>query len=188
MTREDGAIGAFNAYLARIDKARARGEDIGLAEFDRIARRNALAAWKTHRLYHYLGPRDGNEMPESALGWFGDPAVNHEPGVEQVRSGFQPTCSCGFRALLASGTEEAALKRARVHAEVSSPRPESRYVLDAYDAWGAADRGIEVRLHCREHGAHSLLKMAGAPSEHQAEIAAAIRDHDREFHGGDEAP
>jgi hypothetical protein len=180
-----GPIAAFDALLNDIEKARKRGVDIGMREVDRIFRENSIAAWRHYRLYHYLGPRDGNAMPESALGWHGDPAVPHEPGAEQGDHGWYPTCSCGFRALLSSATEESAQRRASIHAQVSTPQPEGRYVLSAYDGPASLSYEPEVRLYCREHGTHALLRMTGAPDEHQGKISEAIRDHDWEFHEDD---
>lgn len=183
-----GVMEQLDAIVTEIRRRHERGEDIGLRELNKIFRQNELAAARQHRLYHYLGPTNGRDMPETVTDWHGDPAVAHEPGAEQGDHGWYPVCSCGFRALLSSGTEESALRRARVHAEVSTPQPESRYLLEAYD--GAAVEGYEPRvyLYCREHARQSLLLFTGLPDEHQEEIAAAMREHEREHHGGDCRP
>jgi hypothetical protein len=180
-----GPIAALNALIADIDKARNRGEDIGLREFDKTVRENQMRAWRHHWLYNCLGPRSGNMMQAeiSPYDWFGDPALPHEPAVEQVANSFHPTCSCGFRALLTSDTEEGALRRARVHADVSTPRPDGRYVLTAYDGPACLNHEIEVRLYCRECRGPSLMEISGPPDEHQDEIATVVREHDRDHHG-----
>lgn len=187
---ERGPIAALDALIDDVYKARNRGEDIGLAWFNQTARENSLKAWNRHWLYHCLGPRDGTTMTDgskSVLDWHGDPTIHHEPTTEPAEpatKGFHPTCSCGFRALLTSDTEEGALRRARVHADVSTPRPDGRYALTAYDGPACLNHEIEVRLYCRECRGPALMEISGAPDEHQDEIAAAVYEHDRDHHGG----
>lgn len=183
-TREPkGVIEQFDALIADIQRAHDRGEDIGMAEFNRTTRENQLAAWRTYRRYHCLGPRIGATMPEYTTDWYGDPATPHTPGTEQGDHGWHPACSCGFRAPLTSDTEHGALRRARVHAQVSTPQPEGRYVLTAYDRNAFPDSKIDVCLYCRECGGPALMRFEGIPEEHQEEISAAIREHDRRHHG-----
>lgn len=178
-----GVIEHFDALISDVWRARERGVDIGLREFDRVARENALAAWRHHRAYHYLGPRNGDDMPESAHAWHGDPAIPHQPTTERGERGFHPACSCGFRALLTSDTEAGALRRARVHAQVSVPRPEGRYTLSAYDGQYGTDK-VEVKLRCRDcRDQRALLQFDGLPDEHRQEIAAVVREHESKFHG-----
>lgn len=184
-----GVMEQLDAIVSEIRRRHERGEDIGLRELNKVFRRNELAAARQRRLYHYLGPRDGQAMPETVTDWHGDPAIPHDPGAEQGDNGWwYPTCSCGFRALLSSSTEAGALRRARVHAHVSTPQPESRYVLEAYDGAASEDYEPRIYLYCREHARNSLLLFTGLPDEHQEEIAAAMREHEREHHAGDCRP
>jgi hypothetical protein len=182
--KPDGAIAAINALVA--DARRELEADPRKAyEFNKMIRENQLQAARAWHFSHCLGPREGMDVPPNATDWHGDPAVAHEPGVEQASYGSHPTCSCGFRAPLSSATEESALRRAQVHVQVSTPRPDARYVLTANDD-GPKPDGIVVRLYCRECRGPSLLSVNGAPDEYQQELVAAARDHDRDHHGGEQ--
>lgn len=117
---------------------------------------------------------------ETSTNWSGDPDIPHEPTTERGERGFHPACSCGFRAPLASTTEESALHRAQVHVQLSSPRTEGRYTLTTRNL--RAGTKAEVDLHCREHSGHALLTIIGPLDERQDEIEAAVREHERDHH------
>jgi hypothetical protein len=114
------------------------------------------------------------EADHAMAGWFGDPNVPHEPGTEPADVGWRPACSCGFRAPLTHGTEDAALRAAQTHAAVSAPGRYGRYTAEL-------DAGT-VHIRCALCPGKPLASFPNGLDGHEVEAIEAARAHDRERH------
>ncbi len=125
-------------------------------------------------LHENAGEVDHAMAATTEPGWFGDPDLPHEPGIEPAGSGWRPVCSCGFRAPLTHDTEDGALRAAQAHAAASAPRRGGRYSAEL-------DAGT-VHIRCALCPDEPLASFPGGLDGREEETVEAVRDHDRQHH------